>query len=698
MACYGNIIYGPTADAAMLDPVSNVVLPTTGKPKLTLKPVYADDGVTIAYYGYNLTVDCQLSALTAVATDPASISVENEVTRIRNILATPGLKLVIYPVGLGSFPCVNGTVIPASSTRDLLGGPFPEDVSVSPILTNNMIGVSWSVRFGISHCPPTLVKSFVQFNTELDVTVDEEGWLEFSVNTHYQTVDPLSNLVSLRPLIDAIGIDVSKSFQGMHVKERTSQSRDKRMTHVTFTAKEIKSDSPYHPYVKNVEMTDTIQSSLFETDVTKGAGFQSWERTIEGAITLPRRVPKIWSWAVFASILKERFVGMSALNKIPSITAVNKPANQANAADAKTDRGSYLLTDIRMTNHLYSPKMEFSFTYLITMNLLDILKQGANFFFNVRSNVVEDPATGAITIKHKELPTRADNPDWPNNDKSVEWAIWSSANYRSPASIYGYNSNGPIVFAQCLVSPGIPIVPVTEKLVPSYLVANEKDPPYITPEPPPSEPPAPGSLGFGVPQMNEGITDSNSIDEITNIVRTKNEDLIQKSWIDYKNKVTIIENNNNSQAEYLQDNTLGYFQADAGASVTNEITNFTIDGKSASDPEIGKVLAETFVHGISSYKLRMTGYAIRVGYKIPVPAMISVNGVGVTRSGEARYEHETLVQGSTLGTASDPNDMNLPVYVCRWDITYNVDSNLKGLSTNDLLGRLMCSGDPSHYI
>jgi hypothetical protein len=699
MACYANIIYGPSADSELLavpvavNPVTNVILPTTGKPRLQLRTVYADDGVTVSYYEYTLSVDTQIYANTAVATDPGVgvTTVENEVTRIRNILATPGLKLVISPVGLGTFPVVNGDPSIVYNVKDLVGGPFPESVTVEPIVTNNLIGISWVIKFCISHCPPGLVKNFVQFNSELDVTIDEEGWLQFSINCHYQTVDPLTSLTSITPLVEAIAYDVLMSFQGMHITKRTSQSRDKRMTHITVTAKEIKSDSPFFPYTKNISVQDSISSSLFETDATKGAGFQTWERNIAGSITLPRRVSKLWAWAVFAAILKERFVGMTSLTKIPTITTFTTTPGQANPATTKVNLGSFLLTEVKMVNHLYSQKIDFDFSYLVTMNLLDLVAGGANFFYNVRSNVVVNSMDGSVTIEHRKLPNNTNNPDWPGNNpvpantKSNEWFIWHTYNTQPVNSWLGYNSNGPIVMAQCMLSPGVPIVPASEKLTPTVLLNSEKDQDY-TP-------------------VESNAAKAAEAENIKNITKQRGDDTVvdnrRKSWVDYKYKLTIIEENHNSLATYLQDNNKVYFQADAAAAATNDMNAFTIDNRSGN-PEVGMTLAETFVHSNSTYKIRLTGYAIRVGEKIPVPAIISVGGVPVARSGEARYEYTTLVNGSSFGTSdysSDGSlDTKLPVYMCQWDITYNVDTNLKGTSTTDILTRLMTSGDPAHYV
>jgi hypothetical protein len=127
MPCYGNVIYGPTADAVTPDPETNAIIPTTGKPSLTVRTIYAEDNVQVKYYEYVLTIDAiiYLGAAAPIATGTGDM--EYEVARLRRILSTPGLQLKMSPVGLGTIPVINGTLGIANTnyTPDLTGGPFP---------------------------------------------------------------------------------------------------------------------------------------------------------------------------------------------------------------------------------------------------------------------------------------------------------------------------------------------------------------------------------------------------------------------------------------------------------------------------------------------------------------------------------------------------------------------------------------------
>ena len=315
MPCYKNIVYGPSADAGVPDPIANVILPHTGKPKLSCRPKYADDGVTVAYYEYVLSVDTFIYSANAVL--PV---VEDEVQRIRGILTTPRLKLKIYPVGLGTFPTINTSTYP-----DIIGGPLPSNVSVEPVVTNQGISIQWEVTFGIAHCSPYFVRQLVQFNSELDVDVDDEGNLSFRISATYQAKDPITNIDNLTAFSNNLVRTATKVFQGMKRQKRTSFSRDRRTVHIEVKYAEIHSDSPYHPYVRNIELEDEMSSTLLEDNMLKGQGFYTWERSISGSITRPPRVAKIWAWFVFQAIIQERLKGMQIMTKPPGLAALDQP-------------------------------------------------------------------------------------------------------------------------------------------------------------------------------------------------------------------------------------------------------------------------------------------------------------------------------------------------------------------------------------
>ena len=88
MTCYKNIGYGPSivrdVDGVLAgDNLTNVVLPATGKSKLIVVPVLAEDNVQIAYYHYELQFESLIYSSNLVLADT-----ELEIQRLKNILST----------------------------------------------------------------------------------------------------------------------------------------------------------------------------------------------------------------------------------------------------------------------------------------------------------------------------------------------------------------------------------------------------------------------------------------------------------------------------------------------------------------------------------------------------------------------------------------------------------------------------------
>lgn len=672
MPCYKNIVYGPSADDTLPDPLFNVILPHTGKPKLSCRPKYADDGVNVAYYEYVLSVDTFIYAANTVLPD-----IENEVQRIRNILVTPRLQLKIYPVGLGTFPTINTPSYP-----DLIGGPFPSNVSVEPVVTNQGISIQWEVTFGIAHCSPYFIRQLVQFNSELDVDVDDEGNLSFRISATYQAKDPISDLHNLTAFSNNLVRTATKAFQGMKRQKRTSFSRDRRTVHIEVRYSEVPSDSPYHPYVRNIELEDEMSSSLLEDNMLQGSGFYTWDRSISGSITLPPRVPKIWAWYVFQAILQERLKGMQILTKVPGLAALAQPPNQAAAqpAGVATTKAWYLLTQIRFLNRPYTRVMDFAVQYLVCCSLKNILEGSANVFYNVRANVKNDGGTLVFQPEYRSNGTF--DATYLAAGKSEEWLLWEQNTDISLAGPFRYNSTVPVVVAQCDVS-STQTVPTPTTVSPTVLLtgSNELDP-AITPYPPQTTTPSAADTAYREVQLLKGGDSYGA----------------SKTWLKYDNAFEIIEETGNEHVTYLQDTPIQSYQAEASNTATNQDIAFNVNSRS-DNPDVGLVFSETLVYAPSTYKIRMKGSAVRVGEKIPIPALISAMGSTVSRTGTPRFSHQTISVGSQVTNPDAANAVvaKQVVHLAMWDITYSVDTTLKATSSTDLLSQLLTSGDPAHY-
>ena len=659
MACYEPIVYGPTVDVVPLNPVTNAIIPVTGHPSLSMRPVYADDNVTVAYYAYELKFETIIYLPVAQLVD-----IDDEVRRLRNILSTPGLKLKLSPTGMGTFPIVNGTVVANNSSPDLTGGPRLQEISVEPFATNNAISVSGIISFDIVHCSPYIPRDLVQFNSELDMQIDDKGTISFKIFSTYQSRNPITNKTAINDLSKHIRRDAGKMFQGMKKKTRVSYSRDQRTAHIEVSFTDPGSDAAFAPLTKHIEFTDSMESQLLAGDDLSSGGFYKWIRSFSGSITLPPRVPKIWAWYVFRQILIDRLRGVELIDKPKAANDTILTPNQTTDGDKPS---WYLPLKMKFVNQVYTRTFEFEFEYLFVMDLENILEDKANIFSTARHNISENEADNTWV--------------WgdPNSSSyrrpriSDEWFVWEEHDNYDLNSFFKMESTGPIVVAQCAGTPSPP-PPYDSRL---RVFATRDSTPAVDQDPSSVE-----------------DTSSSNVKAALRRVLGSNADA-RLSWLAYDNKISIIQKNENEHISFLQEVPKDYYQASTMGPAASS-RGFSID-HNVSNVDGGFDTPNTVTFGPSTYKIRMKGSALRVGYPIPTPAIVAAGGNAVTRSGESRYSHQMITQSNILnaiGTAPSQTDVRFPVYLAMWDVEYNVEA---GIKATDILSTILTSGSPAHY-
>lgn len=643
--CYGNIIYGPSADAAIPDPVLNVIIPATHLPKAEIVPMYAEDGITVMYYKYTITVNTIIYSATSTDTD-----LEAEVKRIKKILNTPRLMLKIKPVGLGDIPVINGGT---SSSPDLAAGPLPQSVVVEPVVSNNAIVIVWTVVTHITHCEPFFGRQLVSLTSQIEADVDESGFVDFVVSMVYRTRDPIPNKTALLPLANVLLRDATKSFQGMQVKKRMSLSPDQRTATLTIQLSEVRSPNALFPNVQHIEGTDTITSGLR----TKGQGLMNWDRSIAVKITLPPRIHKSWTWVVFKKILRERFRNLQQLDRAKALAGGEEPSQQQ--TDSTRQKNWFLLLKMKITDEMYSQSVGFQFDYLISTDLGTLLSK-TGIFSRINTKYRMDPNSNP---PFTTLLEQTDN-GAANATISEQWFAWQYYVNLSYSGYYQYENSGAIAVEQCSATSTEPTLGTT-RIYPTRLASFESDPDGTI-----QSPNTPDTA-------NQKINPNEPNETSNNIVNPA------YSWVDYSNEFTFHEENDNILATYLQQVPVTYYQDYAGGSPTKNTTGFQI-GNTTNDPNTGYLPPEVFTRGTASYYVRMKGFALRVGHKIPTPVATSLNGTLLTRVGPARIQQEQVGQ-------SEGN----PVYLAMWDVVYAVTGRVH---SPDIMSTLKSTGHPSAYV
>lgn len=635
--CPLRMIYGPNVLSPTLD---DAIIPLTGKYKLTGKVVYAEDDVHYLYTEYTLMFD--LVIYPEVSTGGSDM--EAEATRIRNILSTPGLQLSIYPLGLGQFNVIN------VDQFDLRGGPFPQDIEVEPFVANRSIAIRGSIMFRVSPCitnggsyeiPPSHTQ-VVQNVVEQDVSVNEDGIVEFTLHYTFQFASPFNSPIS-KPLLDLaispLNRIVNRQFQGMKKKVRTSISKDGRIYRIRVVYTEHESDSAFHPYTKNITFDDTLESSIMGGK--KGEGFYKWTRTTDCTIKLPPRVHKAWAWYVYKRILQERFKNLKILDKTIGANVFTKADEQP--VDALDTKPWYIPLRIRITNSLYDRTLKLYGTYMVVCSLSEIIS----------CSKILDPVDAYVV-------------DASPGGLDDQWFAWQQT--QGDVSVKGflqYNTDGiPVDLNQC-----------TNTTAETALI-------YPTLEIPEEETTPPNSQNPPEPATNEH-------DETARIPHKPAGSLVpipaEQSWLDYKNNVELIEDGSIVPISYLEKPSSGsgrgYYEAGNTGSTTSRAYNGTVinnrtSGASQSHP------VTTIERGHSVFYARMKGYALRYGYKPSAPYIVEIAGKTVKRL-KQRVEVSTVSNGEH------------PLYLAKWDILYVVEGG--DPYSGDLYGGIKTTGSPTRY-
>lgn len=586
--CYQNVVYGPTAEVTAPDPTTNVIIPTTGKPKLKIQTVYGDDGVQVAYYEYSLVIDTVIYDAVTVLSD-----IEAEAKRIATILKTPGYSLVFAPVGVGTYGAVVGpgstnVTFPAGTKMDIKGGPYPQSVTVEPIASNNAIYIAWEVMFRTTECP-NLLPNLVQYNSELDFDVDDDGDLTFNLRVTYQTAVPVTDISTLNPLVNTLVATTGTSFQGMRRRKRTSQSRDQRTTLIHVEFRPIKSDNAFFRNTHNIEATDSIAADLLGSGPFGRAGFNAWTRRLTATITLPARVHKSYAWLVYLKIVADRFRNLHQIGKLANLPGNTPAAGQPNA---EKDKNFYILTKVSITEQIYSRSITFETDYLVVTDLATIIKQTK---IGERVNTLYDE------------PLPADPTTWVPKPLSDQWKDWQFNNARRAEELNGlfeYKVAGtPIVYNQCTG------VGTFAKLGASALMALETE----------------------------------SAEDYKTLERYKNE---KYSWLDYKNKFSFEEETRTVQISYLQpvaSDTYVTTEADASDAANRSRTGMTLHGRKY--PIVPSKPNKMIARGPSTYKVRMQGSSYRVGSPIDFPAVCKVGNELAIRTDNPQMSQTQIAVG-----------------------------------------------------
>jgi len=632
--CITQVWYGSDPDHPANS--ANVQFPINSQASLSMKTVYAQDSTTVKYYEYRMVVE-------SVIYDPTeTLDPEAEIERIRSILKTPKLKLRISTVGLGDMPEIN------IDTVDPINGPLPQEVAVAPFASNNAIWIKWEVVFATSTCPSYGVGVISNMTSRMTLDIDEdgdavlssEGEIEF-ISQVPQTANPTLLSIFDSPVAPATGY----VNRGVTFKTTMHWEPNGRTVKYRSVASPIKSENSLFPGTRMIDITQEISSTLMSKNWTDGSGFYTWRNEFSGEINLPANIHRSYAWVVFLKILRQCNRRLTLINA-GKLAAVQE-AQPAGAVDST--KAVMIPMRIKIKEPKYSRKLSFHMDYVIVCSL-DRIIQASGLFQRV-------------------------NIDYPTNDSDVgtytpvglsaQWAAWQST-YNSQRNPIGYQHKTlPIIFS-CATGPSAPTFYRTTQYTNEY----NNDPDYSSSVTPTT-----------YPESFIPVSVHDYGDERTPVPP-------EVSWMDFKQTYGVIENIGTFPINYLSPPNNSYFftsqaEADDYSRYSNSGWNLFSRTVSGGTPNPQSATRRIGTRGPSSYTIRMRGSALRLGYPIQMPTIVSVAGGQAVRTGKPKW----IMRQASVSA-------DYPVYEAAWEVDYLLTSEL----SNDILSSLITNGMASQFI
>lgn len=157
--------------------------------------------------------------------------------------------------------------------------------------------------------------------------------------------------------------------------------------------------------------------------------------------------------------------------------------------------------------------------------------------------------------------------------------------------------------------------------------------------------------------------------------------LPQHSWLYFNNSFQVVQKANTVVSSKLSGYETYRYQSQNSESPGQYIQGEEDKFEERSGPSQDSA-SETFVEsrGSPTYIVRMKGFAVRIGYPIKTPTLVSIGGIKATRIGSPREHTGTVHAGEC------------PIYAKSWIVEYALD-NLPG---GDLAKSAVTNGVPEH--
>lgn len=579
------------------------------KSKIEAIPEYARDKRSIKFQKVTLSVDGVINAdddMIAIApettTDPLMLEL-----RLR--LLANAAPLVYSQKGYGTFT-VNSPDR-ANNTWDVAFGPHPELVSFQPLGEGRSALVSWKVTCHIvpSRAEP-LFQGVIAFTRSDDLSYDDKGYLAYTVKGELEiaaTVRPPFNQIDfVRDRVDSL-LNPLVPIGWKPQRRDFNYSEDNRVCNFVFAWEEMA------PGGLPLACTDAGGEYVYNNT---NKGFNKWNYTLRATYYVRKDIRRNSAWLRFVLLYRNR--------------------NPIRFGAANRDK--VILTGLRVSEGLYSDskRTEFEANWTVIGLALRQVLIGSSTWRRIPDSDYRLWRAGVNITPVGPLPVV------PGVDPDTIAAL-PGGNWRAMGDISGWRSwareAGRLAAKDAIIDirhqPAADAHLLARNLLDIVGDVDEKDHPTF--------------------QQQQGIPQSQADLDLLEMMLLPNPEF---SWADYNCEIFaeldpgLAIHKPLPQADDVADSfaTLDYQDAEYPKSQKD----YTLKSNSTGSDVVQRMATST-------YRICVRGFAIRAGYPIPIPGLVSFAG-----------KTPTPLYPQRVWRQSQANISGIPINFARWELWYQL--------------------------
>lgn len=325
------------------------------KSKVELKPVKDSAGRALVAREYTIDVEAHLTAdaitVTGGNAGEASSTTDLALSDLRLALEQPGAPLIYTSKGFGNL-VVN---VKGKPVWDAAYGPWPEVLAWEPVGNDQGCRIRWRCTTLIPCEEYPSPKGIIEYCWEEEWDIDDDGYTTRTIDGHLTIEATRQGGPLVRSIPDNADVYLDQVVPDLPLGFRRRQNRklseDKRS--ITFHFQDEEMPAPLPPGISNAEVRHRVKWHLPTGDKNMMSA------SLSGTLTMPAGMPKAAVWDKIMLIVQSRFpLGGRPLPDNPlSMSIINEAIKKPNAAPRNF---MYFLSDVELEDDVFGRSVSFS--------------------------------------------------------------------------------------------------------------------------------------------------------------------------------------------------------------------------------------------------------------------------------------------------------------------------------------------------